>query len=143
MARLDKYHLNIKSALENDGWEVTHDPYVLKLKDDYGKVNNFPIDLGAEKVIAAERGTEKIAVEVKTFESSSIINEYHKALGQYMDYLVGLEIQEPNRKLYLAISTFAYKDLMKNPLSKLSINRFNVKILIVDVDTNTIIKWIE
>ena len=60
-----------------------------------------------------------------------------------MDYLAGLEIQEPNRKLYLAISTFAYVDLMKNPLSKLSINRFNVKMLIVNIDTNTITKWIE
>ena len=142
MARLDKYHLNVKIALENDGWEVTHDPYVLKLKDDDEKVSNYPIDLGAEKVIAAQRGTEKIAVEVKTFESSSVINEYHKALGQYMDYLAGLEIQEPNRKLYLALSTRAYQDLMKNPLSKLSINRFSINLLIVDIETNKITKWI-
>jgi hypothetical protein len=39
------------------------------------------IDLMAEKLILAERSTEKIAVEVKSFLSPSAISEFHTALG--------------------------------------------------------------
>ena len=58
----DIYHDIVKNAVIKDGWEVTHDPMTLldkPLKIDY------EIDLGAEKFIAAERGTEKIAIEIK------------------------------------------------------------------------------
>ncbi len=143
MSRRDKYHYNVKEALEKEGWKVTDDPYILRVKDEKNIVKSFPVDLGAEKLIAAEKGTIKIAIEVKTFEESSVINAYHKALGQYMDYLAGLELQEPNRKLYLAISTKAYQALMENPLSKLSLRRFNVRVIIVNINTNRIVQWID
>jgi len=97
----------------------------------------------AEKLIAAQKGKDKIAIEVKTFEGASLITDYHRALGQYMDYLVGLRVQEPSRKLYLAVSEMAYEGLMKNPLSKLSLELYKINVLIVDVTSNNIIKWIE
>ena len=143
MSRLDKYHYNVREALEKDGWEITHDPYNLTLTDDEGKEYDFPVDLGAEKLIAAQKGKEKIAIEVKTFGGASLITDYHRALGQYMDYLVGLEVQEPSRKLYLGVPEEAYIGLMKNPLSKLSLERFKVNVLIVDVESNNVVKWIE
>jgi len=143
MSRRDKYHYNVKQALENDGWEVTDDPYILRLRDEQNKDRIFPVDLGAEKLIAAQKGKEKIAIEIKTFEGSSLINDYHKALGQYMDYLAGLEVQEVFRKLYLSVSEEAYDKLMKNPLSKLSLKRFKVRLLIVNVESNQVIRWIE
>jgi len=143
MSRRDKYHQNVREALEKDGWEITHDPYVLKMIDKDGKKYKFPVDLGAEKLIAAQKGKEKIAIEIKTFEGASLITDYHKALGQYMDYLVGLEIQEPSRKLYLAVSKEAYQGLTKNPLSQLSLERFKINVIIVNVISNNITKWIE
>lgn len=39
------------------------------------------IDLGAEKLIAAQRDQEKIAVEVKSFLRGSAISEFHTAVG--------------------------------------------------------------
>jgi len=99
MSRRDKYHYNVKEALEKEGWEITHDPYVLKITDEEGKEYKFPVDLGAEKLIAAQKGKEKIAVEVKTLEGASLITDYHRALGQYLDYLVGLKVQEPSRSI--------------------------------------------
>jgi len=143
MSRRDKYHYNVKEALRKDGWEVTHDPYNLILTDEEGKQHEFPVDLGAEKLIAAQKGKDKIAIEVKTFEGASLITDYHRALGQYMDYLVGLRVQEPSRKLYLAVSEMAYEGLMKHPLSKLSLELYKINVLIVDVTANNIIKWIE
>ena len=57
MPARDIYHDNFKNALIKDGWIITHDPYMLKwgLKDLY-------IDLGAQKLLAAEKQEQKIAV---------------------------------------------------------------------------------
>lgn len=59
MPRKDLFHDLVKQALINDGWTVTHDPLFIKWKG----AEYFP-DLGAEKVIAAEKGLEKVAIEI-------------------------------------------------------------------------------
>ena len=143
MARRDKIHYQAKQALENDGWQVTDDPYILKLPTENGKYKQYPIDLGAEKIIAAQKGKEKIAVEVKTFGSSSIINDFHKALGQYMDYLAGLEVQEPARVLFLMVTEETYEEILQQPLAKLSLNRYKIRVIIFDATSNLIVKWIK
>ena len=101
MAAKDKFHLNIKTALINDGWTITHDPYEIKDKRLVSK--SLEIDLAAEKILAAEKEKEKIAVEVKSLISDSIIYEFHGVLGQYLNYKVALETIEPERVLYIAI----------------------------------------
>jgi len=65
----DRFHQVVKKALESDGWNVTHDPLQIKV----GGVD-MEIDLGAERLLAAERGDEKIAVEVKSFLALCICN---------------------------------------------------------------------
>ncbi len=44
----DLYHEQVKRALEKDGWQITHDPYELRI----GGVEMY-IDIGAEQMIAA------------------------------------------------------------------------------------------
>src|SRR5271170_7936218 len=80
-----------------DGWTVTHDPYTLAI----GNQNVF-VDLGAERMIAATRGSERIAVEVKSFLGRSSVADLEQALGQYLLYRVLLARQEPGRTLFLA-----------------------------------------
>jgi hypothetical protein len=58
----DLFHDIVKLALIAEGWEITHDPFPV----DYGDVQ-MQIDLGAERLLAAQRDSEKIAVEVKSF----------------------------------------------------------------------------
>lgn len=65
----DIYHNAVRTALEKDGWTITHDPYNIVEKDSN---IDYEIDLGAEKLLGAERGAEKIAVEVKSFLKTSI-----------------------------------------------------------------------
>lgn len=103
----DFTHDIVKRALEKEGWTITHDPYAIRLVEPIGDTI-MQIDLGAEKLMAAEKGTEKIAVEVKTFASDSQISAFHTALGQMLDYALGLEYQEPDRVLYLAVPSFAF-----------------------------------
>lgn len=78
MAAKDRFHQVVKTALTKDGWNVTHDPLQIKV----GGVD-MEIDLGAERLLAAERGNEKVAVEVKSFlASASAILKFHTALDQ-------------------------------------------------------------
>lgn len=95
MAAKDKYHGQVRRALEKEGWTITHDPYFLKLEG-----VNYPVDLGAERMIAAQKENQKILVEVKSFAVESIPNEFHTALGQYLDYALGLEEVDPDRLIF-------------------------------------------
>ncbi len=66
------------------------------------------IDLAAEKIIAAERGIERIAVEVKSFLGPSLVTDFHTALGQFLNYRLALDGTDPDRVLYLAVPEPAY-----------------------------------
>ncbi len=56
MSAKDRFHNLVKSALIQDGWTITNDPFPIN----YGDVQ-MQIDLGAERLLAAERGSEKIS----------------------------------------------------------------------------------
>lgn len=71
----DLFHDIVKTALQNENWTITHDPLIIRV----GGVG-MEIDLGAEKLIAAERKNEKIAVEIKSFIRPSAISEFHMAV---------------------------------------------------------------
>ena len=60
MPRLDKYHPHVRAALEKDGWTITHDPCPLEYDDTV-----MSVDLAAERILAAERGTEKLLLRSK------------------------------------------------------------------------------
>lgn len=107
MSRRDNIHEKVKKALENEGWTITHDPYPVKI----GR-KSTEIDLGAERVLAAMRGTEKIAIEVKSFIQSSTITAFYHALGQFELYERALKISDPERTLYLALPHEAYEELL-------------------------------
>jgi hypothetical protein len=77
MAAKDIFHDVVKIALQKDGWTITDDPLHIRL----GGAIDMYIDLGAEKVIAAEKEGRKIAVEIKSFLGSSTLTEFHLALG--------------------------------------------------------------
>jgi hypothetical protein len=96
MAAKDIFHDVVKIALQKDGWTITDDPLHIRL----GGVIDMYIDLGAEKVIAAEKAGRKIAVEIKSFLGPSTLTEFHLALGQFMNYRYAIEDTEPDRVLY-------------------------------------------
>lgn len=105
----DRFNQVVKTALIKDGWNVTHDPLKIKV----GGVE-MEIDLGAERLLAAERGDEKIAVEVKSFlASASAISEFHTAPTQFINYRAALRREEPDRILYLAVPDLTYNSLFQ------------------------------
>ncbi|MEI6329274.1 MAG: XisH family protein [Pseudanabaena sp. ELA645] len=137
MPAKDIFHNTVKIGLEKEGWEITSDPLYL----DFGGVEIY-IDLAAEKLIAAEREGEKIAVEVKSFISSSAISEFHKALGQFINYRTALSQKEPERIMYLAVPNTTYETFFKLELIQLVIKTQNIKLIIYNPNKKEIEKWI-
>jgi len=133
----DLYHFNVREALEKDGWTVTNDPLPLRVADIQGE-----IDLGAEKLLTAERGSERIAIEVKSFLSKSKLADWYEAHGKFRLYRRGLALQEPERKLYLAVSRDIYKAFFQKRLIQLIIQEEQISILVFDPLDNTIASWI-
>lgn len=138
MPARDAYHALVRAALENEDWEITHDPLRLVL----GRRKGY-VDLAAEKLIAAERGTKKIAVEVKSFLGASTLDEFEDALGQFLIYKVALEIDEPDRKLYLAIPVSVYDDFFDDSFFVGILKRYAVQLLIFDENQQMIVRWID
>lgn len=138
MSAKDVFHEVVKTALQKDGWQITNDPLTISV----GGVN-LSIDLGAEKLIAAEREGQKIAVEVKSFlERSSAISEFHTALGQFINYRGALRRRQPERVLYLAVPLTTYKTFFQLDFPKEMIAENQVKMLIYDVEQEVIFQWI-
>lgn len=129
----DIYHSTVKTALEKDGWTITNDPLTLKI----GGRSTF-IDLGAEKLFAAEKAGQLIAVEVKSFISPSRV----KDLEQYIMYSQILEKQNFSRSLYLAISQSVFLDFLSEELPQLMIKLNNLKILVFSIEAEEIKQWI-
>ncbi len=134
----DIYHNIVRKALENEGWTITHDPYYLSIGLGRKKV---AADFGAEKFIVAERDTQKILVEVKSFISTSNINELHHSVGQYDFYALLLEEKEPDRKPFLAMPKDAYEDLIREPIIQTFLERHHVNLIIFDIENPIIYEW--
>lgn len=107
-----------------------------------GEVELF-VDLGADRVLAAERGNEKIAVEIKAFVSQSPVNEFHRAMGQYDNYLLSLEDIDPDREVWLAIPLSVWDDFFQRPFIKKVIRAKRINCLIFNHETQSIEQWIK
>ena len=135
----DIYHEHVKTALIKDGWTITHDPLRLLSKAEGG----LEADLGAEKIIIAEKGLSKIAIEVKSFLQPSLINEFNKATGQYVSYEEALDMLNDDRILYLAIPDEIYTKLVTKIITQRVIKRLKIKILLYNPESKTVVSWIE
>lgn len=103
---------------------------------------NLFIDLGAEKIIAAEKGNQKIAIEIKSFVGLSPITDFYKALGQYQLYILALRRQLPDTDLYLAMPHESYQSLIKDDLLAEFLLELSLKYIIFNPETAQIVRWI-
>jgi hypothetical protein len=116
--------------------EHTHDLFILK---DYDP--EWEIDFGAEKIIAAERGTEKIAVEAKSYLGLSFAYEFHQILGQHLNYRAGLARLTPDRILYLAVPRDVYELEFTRKGIQNSIEDYHLRFFVFNEISKTIIQW--
>lgn len=133
----DLFHDAVAAALRKDGWIITADPLALA----FGGVDLY-VDLGAEKLIAATKGTEKIAIEIKSFSSPSPVTEFHQALGQFLNYRIALEDEDPDRALFLAVPVDTYKTFFTLPFVQISVARHQVGLIVYDPRKQELRTWI-
>ena len=136
----DKYHNNVREALEKEGWQITHDPYRIRI----GRRRGY-IDLGLEQevILGAEKNNQKIAVEIKTFGGSSDLDEFEDAVGQFIVYLTALEEEEPVRELFLAIPVNFFNRFFDDPFFLKLAKKRQINLVVYNEITNTISKWIK
>ncbi|NES22852.1 MAG: fatty-acid oxidation protein subunit alpha [Symploca sp. SIO3E6] len=136
MAR-DRFHNVVRTALEKDNWEITADPYEISIDD-----VDFEIDLAAEQLLAAERENQKVAVEVKSFITSSHVSGFHTALGQFLNYRDALSRIEPERQLYLAVREPIFESFFQRRFILAAVQRYQLRLLVYDVEQEVIVQWL-
>lgn len=136
MPARDRYHDCVRNALIKDGWTITKDPYTLK----WGTKDLF-VDLGAERILAAQKGAEKIAVEIKSFTGPSEMADLEQALGQFTLYCAILDEQEPDRKLFLAVPEHALHDVFEEPIGQLLLKNGRARLFAFSIKKEEIIRW--
>ncbi|MBD1814060.1 XisH family protein [Microcoleus vaginatus] len=137
MPAKDIYHDTVKRALQKDGWTITHDPFPMQI----GR-KRLSADLGAERLINAEKGTQKIVVEVKSFVGRSDVKDLEQALGQYILYRQVLNEMRVDRSLYLAISQPIFNSVFTIELGQVLLKNQIIKLIVFDEKSEAIVQWI-
>ncbi len=138
MSARDIFHQAVTAALLKDQWYITDDPFVLQV----GGVDMY-VDLGAEKLLAAQKGQQQIAVEIKNFLGPSLITDFHVALGQFLNYRTALTQQEPQRRLYLAVPLEPYQTFFALPFVRTVVAQYQLALLVYDAATQEVVEWID
>jgi hypothetical protein len=132
------HHDAVVRALQADGWTITHDPLMIPFGD-----RRLFIDLGAERVtIGAERGGERIAVEVASFVADSPVRDLQEAVGQFVVYRALLSQAEPDRSLFLGVPTHIFESVLSEPLGQLVAADVHLRFLVFDAQQQRVTRWI-
>ncbi|MBO3457364.1 fdxN element excision controlling factor protein [Aetokthonos hydrillicola Thurmond2011] len=137
MPAKDIYHNTVKCALQKDGWTITHDPFPLQI----GK-KRLSADLGAERLVSAEKETRRIVVEVKSFVGQSDVKDLEQALGQYVLYQQILNEMGSERELYLAVSQLTFNSVFSIELGQVLLKNRVIKLVVFDDISEVIAQWI-
>ena len=137
MSRRDIYHNTVKLALQKDGWTITHDPFPLEI----GR-KRLSADLGAEKLIRAEKSQKQIVVEVKSFVGQSDVRDLEQALGQYILYRQILDEMKIERLLYLAVPQRTFHSVFEIELGQILLKHKIIRLLVFNDDQEMIVRWI-
>jgi hypothetical protein len=131
------YHDAVVDALKADGWTITDDPLRITVG-----VRRLYVGLGAERTpLGAEKGDQRIAVEVQSFLGDSDIENLQHAVGQYAMYRVLLARTEPERTLYLAIPGDVYSGILSEQVGQIVIADLGIRLLVFDGTTRRITQW--
>lgn len=136
MPALDKYHDAVRNALIKDGWTITHDPLRLV----WGRRDMY-VDLGAKRLLGAEKDEQRIAVEIKSFTGASEMADLERALGQFAIYRTVMNEVEPERILYLAVPQKVMENLFQDDIGRLILRDNLARVVSFDPTEEVLIQW--
>jgi hypothetical protein len=134
MSARDALHETVRKALEKAGWTITADP----LRVVYGS-DVMLVDLGAERLIAAERGGERIGVEIKGYTDTTNINGFHSVIGQYINYRLAMKTTHPDHQLVLAIPEEVFNTFFKRDFAQLAVKENKILLFVFDPKDEVIV----
>ncbi len=137
MPARDTHHEAVRQALIKDGWTITHDPFRLS----WGQRDMF-VDLGAERLLGAEKGEDRIAVEIKGFSNPSVVFDLQAALGQFTLYHKIMSLSHPERKLFLAVREETWKGIFSEPIGQLLLADQLVRLIVFNEATREVTRWV-
>lgn len=138
MSAKNIYHEAVVRALIADGWTITHDPLTMS----YGGRDLY-VDLGAERhTIGAEKGEQRIAVEIQSFLNRSPVRDLQEAVGQVEVYRIVLAQSEPDRLLYLAVPRHVFETVLSERFGQLIVRELCLRLLVFDEEQERVIQWI-
>jgi hypothetical protein len=133
MSRLDYCH----PLLEKDGWAVAEIPFTVDLPE-----REIHIDVEAWRNSNGSR-QQIMLVEVKCFPNrKSTTTELYISVGQYIIYRAVLDAIEMNLPLYLAIPDVIY-DTVFDWTVRRAVSDNKIKLLIINLEMEAIVQWIE
>jgi hypothetical protein len=97
--------------------------------------------LGAERLLGAEKGTQKIAVEIKSFTGRSEINDLWDALGQFVAYRELLAETEPERVIFVAVPDATREGIFQERIGQILIQRLEIDYISYDATEEVITTW--
>ena len=133
----DIIHAAVKNALVKDGWTIVADPYPLQYAE-----FSLRADLAAERISSVDNVLRRIIVEVKSFVGFSFIHQFQQAIGQYTMYRDAIELNALDYEIYLAISDEAFQDNFHQTAVQNSIEKHRLQLVVVDIDEEQVLAWI-
>lgn len=138
MPAIDQCEPQIVEALKKAGWQVTHQPFAIKVQRN--RSGYIFADLRLENVQSSD---PIIVVEIKCFSSTrTILEEFYQAIGQYLVYRNALESRQSSIPVYLAVPSDAYDNFFRQPLIQSVATDISLRLIVVDLEKEVIIRWI-
>lgn len=137
MPALDRCHYQIVRALDQDGWHVEHAPYrvVVAARTAY-------IDLEVAKT-SRSVDPARLLLELKCFaEPDAMTREIYEAIGQYLIYRAMLDVTRDPRPLFLTLPDEVFNKRFDPVVIKV-LEEQDIRLLLVDLNEERIIRWIE
>jgi hypothetical protein len=137
MPSYDQCHEQVMRALQKDGWQIDEQQVPIKL--DRRKVF---VDMRVGRVMNGSR-QQMLLLEVKCFpDAKNTTQEIYTAIGQYILYRVMLRKVEFDVPLYLSIPENIFSDVFDDSVRQ-AIQETQIKLVIVNLDEERIVQWIE
>jgi len=137
MPKLDTCHFQVARSLQKDGWQIVQNG--VYVDDEY--TNAVYVDIQA---VQGSNGTlsRNIFVEAKCFSLPRKTPDLHRAIGQYVVYRVILDEEGFPEPLYLAVPNESFAEYFNARLLQVS-KRYGIKLVVIDLEQERVIQWIE
>ena len=133
----DICHDQMVRALQKAGWRLENAPHRLHLEP-----RTVYVDARLSRGSNGSR-EQVMLVEVKCFpDDASMTTDIYTAIGQYLVYRVMIGKLELGYSIYLAVPESSFDKVFDSIVMQI-VDETHIRVVIVNLDTETVVRWIE